>query len=232
MRTSTVRPAISTGARKGSFQAWLVRQFGNPSGFWGHVAGWVMARRPSNRRRNAWTVGLLNLRPGERVLEIGCGPGLALSRAAARVGDQGFVAGIDGSDVMVAQAARRNAAVLAEQRMQLRVAGVEALPDLGGPFDAVLAVNTIGFWPDPLTRLRELHGLLVPGGRMAITVQPRSKGATAETSVRVGAQLQSQLHDAGFTDVEGHTLELDPPAVCAIGTRARLGTDRATFSRE
>ena len=105
-----------------------------------------------------------------------------------------------GPTVMVAQAARRNATALSEQRLHLHVARVETLPDLGGPFDAVLAVNTIGFWPDPLTRLRELHELLVPGGRMAITVQPRSKGATAETSVRVGAQLQAQLHETGFKD--------------------------------
>ena len=167
---------------------------------------------------------LLNLQPGQRVLEIGFGPGLALQRAAARVGDQGFVAGIDGSAVMLVEAARRNATVVAQQRMRLYVAQVEALPDLGAPFDTILAVNTTGFWPDPLARLRELREHLGPGGRMAITVQPRSKGATAETSARVRARLHTHLRDAGFTEIESHTLELDPPAVCAIGTRARLGT--------
>ena len=172
MPTSRLMPPRPSAARKESFQAWLVRQFGHPSGFWDHVADWIMARRPSNRRWNSWTVDLLNLQPGQRVLEIGCGPGLALSRSAAHVGDQGFVVGIDGSDVMVAQAADRNATALAEGRLHLHVAGVKALPDLGESFDAVLAVNTIGFWPDPLTHLRELHELLVSGGRMAITVQP------------------------------------------------------------
>ena len=78
------------------------------AGFWGHVAGWIMACRPSNRQRNARTVDLLNPQLGQSVLEIGVGPGLALQRAAARVGDQEFVAGIDASGLMLAEAARRN----------------------------------------------------------------------------------------------------------------------------
>jgi hypothetical protein len=60
---------------------YLIKQFGRPSGFVGRLAGWSMARRPSNRQRNQWTVDLLRLTPGDRVLEIG----LALvSRYATR----------------------------------------------------------------------------------------------------------------------------------------------------
>ena len=61
-------------------------QFGRPTGLWGIAAGLLMAHRTSNRRRNAWAVSLLDVRPEDRVLEIGFGPGLAireLSRIAA-----------------------------------------------------------------------------------------------------------------------------------------------------
>jgi DNA-binding CsgD family transcriptional regulator len=46
-------------------------QFGRPTGLWGSAAGLLMAHRPSNRRRNAWAVSLLDVRRDDRVLEIG-----------------------------------------------------------------------------------------------------------------------------------------------------------------
>ncbi len=57
----------------------LVAQFRQPRGLPGQLAGLVMAMRPSNRARNRWTVELLDLQPGDRLLEIGFGPGLAIA---------------------------------------------------------------------------------------------------------------------------------------------------------
>ena len=179
-----------------------------------------MARRGSNRRRNHWTVGLLALRPGERVLEIGFGPGLALAQVARCVGDGGLVVGVDRSAVMLAQASRRNAGAVACGCMSLRVGEVDALPDFGTAFDAILTVNSVGFWTDPVARLTELRERLRPGGRFAVTVQPRSRGATAATSARARRQVDTHLREAGFANVAAHELEdVDPPAVCLIGTR-------------
>jgi hypothetical protein len=53
-------------------------QFGRPTGFWGRAVGLLMAHRPSNRRRNARAVSLLDVRPEDRVLEIGLGPGVGV----------------------------------------------------------------------------------------------------------------------------------------------------------
>ena len=53
-------------------------QFGRPTGLWGHAVGHEQARRSSNRRRNAWAVSLLDVRPEDRVLEIGLGPGVGV----------------------------------------------------------------------------------------------------------------------------------------------------------
>jgi len=60
----------------------LVQQFGKPSGFLGVLAGIIMLVRPSNRLRNLRTLELLDVRPEDRVLEVGFGPGLAVARAA------------------------------------------------------------------------------------------------------------------------------------------------------
>jgi hypothetical protein len=106
----------------------VVGQFGHPRGTAGRVAGWVMAHRPSNRRRNRWVVSLLEVQPTDRVLEIGVGPGLAIAELSRRVGDQGRVYGIDHSEVMLRQATRHNASAIAAGRVSLSRASVDQLP--------------------------------------------------------------------------------------------------------
>ncbi|WP_242892819.1 class I SAM-dependent methyltransferase [Actinomadura litoris] len=193
---------------------YLVGQAHRPRGAVGWANGWMFALRPSNRRRNVWAVGLLEVGPADRVLEIGFGPGIAVAALAARA-HGGVVFGVDHSRAMVRHAARRNAAAVRAGRVRLRCAPVEGLPDFGGPLDAVLAVNSAGFWPDPVARLAELRGLLRAGGRVALVSQPRCPGATRATTARAAGELREMLTRAGFTGVRVETLELDPPAACA-----------------
>ena len=84
-----------------------VAQFHHPTGAVGHVAGWVMGRRSSNVARNRWAVQLLDVQPNERVIELGCGPGVAIAALATRA-IRGLVVGVDHSQVMIGQALRRN----------------------------------------------------------------------------------------------------------------------------
>src|ERR1700733_7959720 len=88
----------------------VIGQAHHPRGAAGRVTAWEMAHRPSNRERNRWVVALLAVRPADRVLEIGFGPGVAIAELA-RAG-AGHVYGIDHSEVMVRQASKRNAAAL------------------------------------------------------------------------------------------------------------------------
>src|ERR1700753_1338164 len=130
----------------------VVGQAHHPRGTAGRVTAWEMAHPPSNRQRSGWVVSLLAVRPADRVLEIGFGPGLAVA-ALVRAG-AGHVYGIDHSSVMVRQASRRNAAGIRADRVTLAEAAVDQLPPaLGGPFDVILAVNALGFWPEPARRL-------------------------------------------------------------------------------
>jgi len=199
-----------------NIKRYLVKQAGNPRGIVGAAEGWLFAYRPSNRRRNEWAVSLLDVRPGDRVLEIGFGPGRAIAELARRSGQ---VYGIDRSEVMLRQASRRNAAAIRSGKVTLRAGSVEALP-FEGPFDAILAVNTLGFWDDPRTRLDELRGRLAPGGRIAIVSQPRTPGATRTTSLEAAVRLTALLEGAGFAETTSHLLELEPPAACVIAVNA------------
>jgi len=194
----------------------VVRQFHHPTGPGGHVAGWVMGRRSSNVRRNRWAVELLDVGPTDRVIELGCGPGVAIAALAGRA-TQGLVVGVDQSDVMIGHARRRNAAAIRAGRVRL----IHAPVVTDEPFDAALAVNTAGMWPDRTARLSELGRLLRPGGRIALVSQPRCPGATAATSAAAADELAAVLSKAGYEDPRIETLDLDPPAVCVLAARPR-----------
>ena len=195
----------------------VVGQFHRPHGLGGRAAGWLMAHRGSNRERNVWAVGLLDVHPGDHVLEIGFGPGIAI-RELARRATRGQVCGVDHSAVMLRQAVRRNAAGVQAGRVDLRLGSADDLPDFGTPFDAILAVNSLMFWNDPVARLKELRGRLRPGGRIAIAYQPRGPGSTDETARRAAAALSEQFATAGFADVRTETLPMKPTmVVCVLG---------------
>src|SRR5215472_2382182 len=193
----------------------VIGQAHHPRGAAGRVTAWEMAHRPSNRQRSVWVVSLLGVQPADQVLEIGFGPGLALAELI-RSG-AGHVYGIDHSGVMLRQASRRNAAAIRTGRVTLINASVDQLPAaLDGPFDTILAVNSLGFWPAPADRLAELGRRLAPGGRIAIASQPRCPGATAGTSRNAADEVENLLRSAGFTQMSTETLPLSPPVICVL----------------
>jgi SAM-dependent methyltransferase len=175
-----------------------------------------MALRPSNRKRNAWAVSLLDVQPSDRVLEIGFGPGIAV-REIVRRATRGQVVGIDRSAVMCAQAARRNAAAIRAGRVSLTVASIDDPPAFGRPFDKILAVNNMAMWSQPALRVKKVAGLLRGGGLIAIASQPRCPGATAETTAAAASQIAGALEAAGLVAIRVETLDLKPPVACVIG---------------
>ena len=214
--TSTPVPSLQAPRRRATLQQRVLRQFGHPRGLPGRVVGGVMAHRSSNRRRNLWAVSLLDVQAADRVLEVGFGPGVAIDELA-RLAHHGAVYGIDHSDVMIRQATKRNRAAVRAGLVDLRLGSVDDLPAFAEPLDKILAVNSVGFWPEPWERLKELRGLLRPDGQIAIASQPRCPGATRETSDRAAGEIKALLEEAGFSDTRVETLDLDPPVVCVLG---------------
>ena len=195
-------------------------RFGRPSGLGGHAAGLLMAHRSSNRRRNVWAASLLDVRPDDRVLEIGFGPGLAI-RELARLAAEGYVCGIDHSELMLRRARRLNAECLRRGVVDLRLGSVEDLPAFDEPFDKVLAVNAMVFWREPVSRLEELRRLLRSGGLVAVAHQPRGPGAGEESSAAKGREMEAALSQAGFSGVRVETMALKPAVVCALGVNRK-----------
>lgn len=200
-----------------SFMQRFRAQFGKPVGFWGQVAGWIMGHRPSNRERNAWAASLLNVQPSDHVLEIGCGPGLAIARMSTLV-SHGQIVGIDHSEVMLDQARKRNTHSIARGRVELLLASVSDLPPFRLPFDKILSVNSVQYWGNPTAVLRTLRRLMNPGGRIAIALQPRFQGATNKDTLEAGRDMVEQLKEAGFRQVRLEIKPMKPVSVaCAVG---------------
>ena len=90
----------------------LFANFAHPRGGLGRLAGRIMAAKGDNNARARWAVAELDPKPDARVLEVGYGPGVAIALMAERLPD-GTVVGVDSSDVMRAQASRRNRSAVA-----------------------------------------------------------------------------------------------------------------------
>jgi ubiquinone/menaquinone biosynthesis C-methylase UbiE len=194
----------------------LKAQGGHPTGIGGRVVGLMMANRASNRKRNSWVVSLLDVQPDDRVLEIGFGPGLAILELS-RIAHEGYVCGIDHSELMVRQARRRNADGVRRGVVDLRLGSVDALPAFDAPFDKILAVNAHLFRGEPDARLEQLRRLLRPAGLIALAHQPRGPGASDATAAESGCEIAAALGRAGFSEVLVETLPLKPAVVCALG---------------
>lgn len=204
-----------------SLRSAVVSQFARPRGWAGEVAGWIMARRSSNRARNLWTVDLLSLEPAHRVLELGSGPGVALAWVVERV-TKGEVTALEHSTTMLSQAARRSPSAVASGRLRLLEGRAEELPVELGLFDRIYSVNVVQFWNSPSDVYRLLLERLVPGGVLATTYMPRHEGAKAEDAIAKAVEIGAWMELAGFDGVRVEQLDLRPiPAVCVLGERPR-----------
>jgi ubiquinone/menaquinone biosynthesis C-methylase UbiE len=168
--------------------------------------------------RLVWAVETLGVRPGDRVLEIGCGHGVAASLVCERL-DGGSILGIDRSAKMIEMAGRRNASHVAEGRATFQVAALHEA-DLGDArFDLVFAIHVpVLLRGDPSRELAIVRAHLAPGGRFALPFQPLDPATTEPTVDRLARMLDA----GGFTVVERHVAELaSGRAGCVVATGRR-----------
>ena len=124
--------------------------------------------------RNTY-LDLLQIAPGERVLDVGCGTGVVTRAVARRVASSGQVVGVDPSPTMLAVAreiAEREG--LAEQ-IEFQVGDARALPVDDAAFDVVLAITALSHTTDAERAIPELLRAVRPGGRVGVfDIDPES----------------------------------------------------------
>lgn len=185
----------------------------------------VLYRSRDVRRRRALVLSALGAAAGEDVLDVGCGPGYYVAEIADAVGPDGSVTGVDGSDDMLAVAARRTEG---RAHVTLLPGDATGLPVPDAAFDAALSVQVLEYVADADGALSELHRTLRPGGRALIwDVDWRTVSWHTDDPGRMadvlGAwdghlvhpslprTLGARLRSAGFVDVEatGHVFSTD-----------------------
>jgi SAM-dependent methyltransferase len=112
---------------------------------------------------------LAGVQAGQRVLDVGCGPGALTSELVSRLGDAGVVA-VDPSEPFVAAVQARHPGV------DVRQTGAEELPFPDGSFDAALAQLVVNFMSDAVAGLTEMRRVTRPGGVVAACVWDHAGG--------------------------------------------------------
>jgi SAM-dependent methyltransferase len=182
---------------------------------------------------------LANLRPGETVVDLGCGGGLDVLLAALKVGPTGRAVGIDMTPEMI-ERARANARQPVQGRVlsnvEFHMASIDRLPMADDSVDCLVSNCVINLAPDKAAVFREMRRVLRPGGRVALSDIALKRPLPAELARDVQAfvgciagallidEYERQLREAGFEavqvqdagkDLNAYALMADQSACCS-----------------
>jgi ubiquinone/menaquinone biosynthesis C-methylase UbiE len=171
-----------------------------------------MAGKPSERL--VWAMETLAPDPGDHVLEVGCGHGVAVSLVCERLSG-GRILAIDRSQKMIEMATRRNREHVAAGRAVLKTTTLEQA-DLGDErFDKVFAFNVAPFWLQPEQALGIVRRQLAPGG--AVYVFWDARHTQSGRARDLADALSERIRLAAFCVEQVLVQDLRPvPAVCVI----------------
>jgi arsenite methyltransferase len=185
------------------------------------------------------------LRPGEVVVDLGCGAGMDSFLAARAVGAEGRVIGIDMTDAMI-EKARANAESAGFGNVEFRKGYIEALPIADESVDVIISNCVINLSPEKHKVYSEAYRVLRSGGRVMVSdvvlerVLPDAVLQSIDAYIGCvgGASLREPylqtIRDAGFSDVQiqreacfGDTIDLDDPAIQEAMGRLEIDREQA-----
>jgi SAM-dependent methyltransferase len=157
-------------------------------------------------------IAVADLRPGERVLDLGSGGGIDVLLSARRVGPAGMAYGLDMTDEMLALA-QANAEKAGAANVAFLKGTIESIPLPAGAVDVVISNCVINLSTDKPAVFAEVHRVLVPGGRVGVSDVVADDALTADQRAERGdyagciagalsfGEYRAALEDAGFTGI-------------------------------
>ena len=202
---------------------YLVNQVRKPTKWVGRLFLWTM--NLSHSGVTDWGLKHVAIEEGFRILDVGCG---RTTEKLAALAAKGTVYGVDYAAGSVAASSAKNAQLIQEGRVEIARASVSRLPFAADKFDLVTAVETQYYWPDPVNDMREVLGVLKPGGTLVVIAESYRKGAndwlhgpamklvrSANLSV---AEQRELFAAAGFEDIR-ISEERAQGWICGVGKK-------------
>lgn len=170
-----------------------------------------MASKASERF--VWAFDTLAVRPDDRLLEVGCGHGVAVSLVCEKL-TTGTITAIDRSPKMIEMATRRNREHVDAGRAEFEAVALEDADFGDRRFDKAFSFNVAPFWRDPERALGAVRDHLEPDGSVYVFWDARHFSSPRG----LAEQLADRLREGGLTVDEVLTADLSPvPAVCVRG---------------
>jgi ubiquinone/menaquinone biosynthesis C-methylase UbiE len=169
-------------------------------------------------------ITLASLQPGQTVLDLGSGGGIDCFMAAKKVGETGYVIGVDMTAAML-EKARANQARMGFKNVEFRLGEIEHLPVADATVDVIISNCVVNLSPDKPQVFREAYRVLKAGGKLALSdivtdgplPQETKESLSAWAGCMAGAldikEYTRHLEEAGFTRIEVTPVYFDQETV-------------------
>ncbi len=179
-------------------------QIAKPTGTYGKILARGMACGHRDFYKN--TAKFLDLKNDDTYLEIGFGSGIFIKKYASHVSK---IAGLDYSEDMVHLASSINRNLIESGRAEFIQGNVSSLPWHNNEFSVVVGIETFYFWPEPITSLKEIFRVLVPGGRLVIEMSYNKEDGLDHTkhlrmsnfNLYSAEEITKMLEKSGFINI-------------------------------
>jgi len=126
---------------------------------------------------------------------------------------------LDDTILMLNVATKRIRRFIEQGRVKLINGSVDSVSNLPYRFDKVFTVNSLMFWEKPEICLQSIHSKIKPGGMLAITHQPRNRGANHQDVILAGNRIKALLQKARLTDITVHVKSMKPVSAVCVTAR-------------
>ena len=175
-----------------------------PRGFGGWIMGRIMPIVHDSTNKQVYP--LLDLRPQDDLLDVGCGPGHFLKKYTSNVRS---IAGLDLSEVMIKRATRKNRARIEAGTAEFVQGEASELPWKDNTFSIVTSLGSFVAFPRPLESLKEMYRVLRPGGRAVFSIEWNAEDGVdhskkiKEWGIQILSEedIQSMMKEAGFKEI-------------------------------